>query len=185
MKRQGLLSATGILLLGLIVLMTLHEWDNPLEEDRQAFLNAPMIIADQIVAKAYDGEDGQVKYRLVAEHLEQYQLDALTTLREPQLRMDNSNGLWTIQSRRGEVRDNGDLIVFMDQVEARSESNSVTLDTDELQYHNDRNRVVSPGELSMRHRDGRTRAGRMESDLTTGEMTLEEGVVSEFTGTTE
>ncbi|HCI10622.1 MAG TPA: LPS export ABC transporter periplasmic protein LptC, partial [Alcanivorax sp.] len=29
MKRQGLLSASGILLLGLIVLMTLHEWDNP------------------------------------------------------------------------------------------------------------------------------------------------------------
>ncbi|HBY49642.1 MAG TPA: LPS export ABC transporter periplasmic protein LptC, partial [Alcanivorax sp.] len=27
MKRQGLLSASGILLLGLIVLMTLHEWD--------------------------------------------------------------------------------------------------------------------------------------------------------------
>ena len=52
MKRQGLLSASGILLLGLIVLMTLHEWDNPLEEDREAFLNAPMIIADRIVAKA-------------------------------------------------------------------------------------------------------------------------------------
>ena len=31
MKRQGLLSASGILLLGLIVLMTLHEWDNPLD----------------------------------------------------------------------------------------------------------------------------------------------------------
>ncbi len=99
--------------------------------------------------------------------------------------MDNSNGLWTIQSRRGEVRDNGDLIVFTDQVEARSESNGVTLDTEELQYHNDTNRVVSPGELAMRHRDGRTRAGAMESDLTSGEMTLKQGVVSEFTGSTE
>ena len=98
MKRQGLLSASGILLLGLIVLMTLHEWDNPLEEDREAFLNAPMIIADRIVAKAYDEEDGRVQYRLVANHLEQYERDALTTLTEPVLRMDNSNGLWTIQS---------------------------------------------------------------------------------------
>ena len=96
MKRQGLLSASGILLLGLIVLMTLHEWDNPLEEDREAFLNAPMIIADRIVAKAYDEEDGRVQYRLVADHLEQYERDALTTLTEPVLRMDNSNGLWTI-----------------------------------------------------------------------------------------
>lgn len=185
MKRQGLLSASGILLLGLIVLMTLHEWDNPLEEDREAFLNAPMIIADRIVAKAYDEEDGRVQYRLVANHLEQYERDALTTLTEPVLRMDNSNGLWTIQSRHGEVRDNGDLIVFTDQVEARSESNGVTLDTEELQYHNDTNRVVSPGELAMRHRDGRTRAGAMESDLTSGEMTLKQGVVSEFTGSTE
>ena len=90
MKRQGLLSASGILLLGLIVLMTLHEWDNPLEEDREAFLNAPMIIADRIVAKAYDEEDGRVQYRLVADHLEQYERDALTTLTEPVLRMDTS-----------------------------------------------------------------------------------------------
>ncbi len=29
MKRQGLLSASGIILLGMIVLMTLHEWENP------------------------------------------------------------------------------------------------------------------------------------------------------------
>ena len=104
MKRQGLLSASGILLLGLIVWMTLHEWDNPLEEDREAFLSAPMIIADRIVAKAYDEEDGRVQYRLVADHLEQYERDALTTLTEPVLRMDNSNGLWTIQSRRGSAR---------------------------------------------------------------------------------
>lgn len=54
MRRQGLLSASGILLLGLIVLMTLHEWDNPLEDDREAFLSAPLIIADTITAKAYD-----------------------------------------------------------------------------------------------------------------------------------
>ena len=32
---------------------------------------------------------------------------------------------------------------------------------------------------------GRTRAGAMESDLTSGEMTLKQGVVSEFTGSTE
>jgi len=182
MKRQGLLSASGIILLGMIVLMTLHEWDNPLEEDREAFLNAPLIIADDITAKAYDPETGQVQYDLKADHLEQYQRQALTELTAPDLRMENENGVWTIRSRRGEVRDNGDVIVFLDQVEAHSETNGVDLTTGELRYLNKANRVSAPGDLTLRHRDGGTRAGRMDADLTSGEMTLEQGVVSEFTG---
>ena len=182
MRRQGLLSASGILLLGLIVLMTLHEWDNPLDGDREAFLSAPLIIADNITAKAYDRDTGKVSYDLKAEHLEQYQREALTTLSAPDLRMENENGVWTIHSKRGEVRDNGDLIVFLDQVEARSENNGVTLSTERLEYLNDAGQVRSPGALTLKHRDGSTRAGNMESNLTSGEMTLGKGVVSEFTG---
>jgi len=181
-RRQGLLSASGILLLGLIVLMTLHEWDNPLEDDREAFLSAPLIIADTITAKAYDRDTGKASYELKADHLEQFQREALTTLTEPDLRMENDNGVWTIRSRRGEVRDNGDLIVFLDQVKARSETNGVTLSTDQLEYLNDASQVRSPGALTLEHRDGNTRAGSMQSDLTSGEMTLGQGVVSEFTG---
>ena len=182
MKRQGLLSASGIVLLGLIVLMTLHEWDNPLESDREAFLSAPLIIADDIVAKAYDRDTGQVLYDLKATHLEQYQREALTTLTEPDLRLDNDKGAWTIRSRRGEVRDNGDIIVFIDQVNARSETRDVTLTTDQLEYLNDANRIRAPGAVTLLHPDGRTRAGNMESDLTNGEIILGRGVASEFTG---
>ena len=42
--------------------------------------------------------------------------------------------------------------------------------------------VRSPGALTLEHRDGNTRAGSMQSDLNSGEMTLGQGVVSEFTG---
>lgn len=182
MKRQGLLSASGVILLGLIVLMTLHEWENPLEPDREAFLNAPLIIADNITAKAYAPNTGHVQYNLKADHLEQYQRQALTQLTNPDLSMENKNGTWTIRSQRGEVRDDGAIIVFMDQVKAHSMTNGVDLTTDELRYLNKENRVVAPGDLTLRHRDGSTRAGRMEADLTSGKMTLGQGVVSDFTG---
>ena len=50
MKRQGLLSATGILLLGLVMLMTLHEWDSTLPGQDNAVMMAPAIIADDVTA---------------------------------------------------------------------------------------------------------------------------------------
>lgn len=182
MKRQGLLSATGIALLGLIVLMTLHEWDNPLEENKEAFLNAPVIVAGHVVAKTFDAETGQVQYRLTADHLEQYDRDPLTLLEQPVLSLDNKDGTWTIRSEHGEVRNNGDLIVFQNQVEARNQVRGITLNTSELQYFNDAQRVLAPATVHMRHRQGSTRAGKVEVQLSSGEMTLSQGVASEFNG---
>jgi lipopolysaccharide export system protein LptC len=182
MKRQGLLSATGIALLGLIVLMTLHEWDNPLEQNQEAFLNAPVIVAGQVVAKTFDAETGRVQYHLTADHLEQYDRDPLTLLEQPVLSLDNENGTWTIRAEHGEVRDNGDLIVFQNQVEARNPARGITLDTSELQYFNDAQRVLVPATVLMRHRQGSTRAGKMEVQLGSGAMTLSQGVASEYKG---
>ena len=53
MKRQGLLSATGILMLGLVMLMTLHEWDSTLPGQDNAVMMAPAIIADDVTARAF------------------------------------------------------------------------------------------------------------------------------------
>ncbi|WP_101674563.1 LPS export ABC transporter periplasmic protein LptC [Alloalcanivorax mobilis] len=183
MKRQGLLSVTGIVLLGLIVLMTLHEWDNPLDENQQAFLSAPMIVAGNVIAKTFNADTGEVQYHLTADHLEQYDHDPLTLLDKPVLTMDNKDGAWTIQSLHGEVRNNGDLIVFQNKVEARNERRGLTLNTNELQYFGDAQRVLAPTDVDIRQTQGSTRAGKMEVQLDSGEMTLSEGVVSDFKGT--
>ena len=182
MRRPGLLSASGVILLVVIVMMTLHEWGNPLEGDNEAFLSAPAITAENIVARQFNRDSGEVEYRLLANNLEQYEREALTLLDHPDLSLNNGNNQWTIQADNGEVRDNGDLIVFENNVEAVSKNNGVTLDTRELHYLSGDRQVSAPDTVHMRHSEGSTRAGSMDADLDTGRMTLKQGVVSEFKG---
>ncbi len=80
MKRQGLLSATGILLLGLVMLMTLHEWDSTLPGQDNAVLEAPAIIADNVTARAFSEEDGSLQYHLTADNLVQFDHNPLTEM---------------------------------------------------------------------------------------------------------
>lgn len=184
MKRQGLLSVTGILMLGLIVLMTLHEWGNPLDaSERQAILSAPAIIARDVTAKSYQAKTGKVQYKLTASHLEQFDQNPKTLLTNPDLHLENKQGTWTIQSKNGEVLDNGGLIVFKNDVQAHSESKDLTLKTDELRYHSDTRTVDTPSQVNVRHQRGSTRAGGMHVNLDSGEMNLKKGVVSDFNGT--
>lgn len=184
MKRQGLLSVSGILLLGLIVLMTLHEWGNPLDaSEREAILSAPAIIAKDVTAKSYEAGTGKVQYRLTASHLEQFDRNPKTLLTDPDLRMDNDRGTWTIRSKNGEVLDNGNLIVFRDQVRARNDGRGLTLKTEELRYHSDTRMVETPSNVDMNHERGSTRAGSMQVNLDNGQMKLKQGVVSDFKGT--
>ncbi|MCK0154989.1 LPS export ABC transporter periplasmic protein LptC [Alcanivorax sp. S6407] len=180
MKRQGLLSATGILLLGLVVLMTLHEWDTSLPGEDQAVLTAPAIIARQISARAFNEEDGSLQYHLIADNLLQYDHNPLTEMARPRLAMANEQGTWTISSDNGTVQDNGKLIVFSGSVEARNPDQKIELDTDELRFDSDTNIATSPADATLRFESGETRAGSLEADLDKGILSLDQGVKSEF-----
>ena len=133
MKRQGLLSATGVLMLGLVMLMTLHEWDDTLPGQEDGILTAPAIVAKDITARAFSEEDGRLQYYLTAKTLTQYDHNPLTEMQEPELEMANDKGSWTIVSEQGVVKENGDLIVFSGDVKARNQQQKITLDTQELQ----------------------------------------------------
>ena len=85
MKRQGLLSATGILLLGLVMLMTLHEWDSALPGKDNAVAMAPAIIADQVSARAFSEKDGSLQYHLTADSLVQFDHNPLTKMQAPEI----------------------------------------------------------------------------------------------------
>lgn len=184
MKRQGLLSVTGILMLGLIVLMTLHEWGNPLDaSERQAILSAPAIIALDVTAKSYQAKTGKLQYKLTASHLEQFDQHPKTLLTNPDLHLDNKQGTWTVRSKNGEVLDNGDVIVFKNDVQAHSDSKDLTLNTNELRYHSNTRTLDTPSKVDMRHQQGSTQAGSMQVNLDNGKMKLKQGVVSDFKGT--
>ena len=83
MKRQGLLSATGILMLGLVMLMTLHEWDSTLPGQDNAVMMAPAIIADDVTARAFSEKDGTLQYHLTADNLVQFDPVSYTHLTLP------------------------------------------------------------------------------------------------------
>ncbi|MGJ3256624.1 MAG: LPS export ABC transporter periplasmic protein LptC [Alcanivorax sp.] len=180
MKRQGLLSATGILMLGLVMLMTLHEWDDTLPGQEDAILTAPAIVAKNITARAFSEEDGRLQYYLTAKTLTQYDHNPLTEMQQPELEMANDKGSWTIVSKQGVVQENGDLIVFSGDVKARNQQQKITLDTQELRFLSDTSIASSPGDVDIEFESGRTRAGALEADLDKGILTLEKGVKSEF-----
>ncbi len=180
MKRQGLLSASGILLLGLVVLMTLHEWDSTLPGEDQGVLTAPAIVANKITARAFSEEDGELQDHLIADNLVQYDHDPLTEMTQPQLSMANEQGTWTITSDDGTVQENGKLIVFTGEVEARNPDQNIELDTNELRFDSDTNTATSPADAVLRFESGETRAGSLEADLDKGVLSLDQGVESEF-----
>ena len=180
MKRQGLLSATGILLLGLVVMMTLHEWDSSLPGEDLAVLTAPAIVAKKITARAFSEETGELQYHLVAENLVQFDHNPLTEMTRPQLAMANEQGEWTITSDNGTVQENGKLIVFTGTVEARNPQQKIEMDTNELRFDSENNIATSPGDTLLRFESGETRAGALEADLDKGVLSLDQGVESEF-----
>ena len=179
MKRQGLLSATGVLMLGLVMLMTLHEWDDTLPGQEDGILTAPAIVAKDITARAFSEEDGRLQYYLTAKTLTQYDHNPLTEMQEPELEMANDKGSWTIVSEQGVVKENGGLIVFSGDVKARNQQ-KITLDTQELRFYSDTNIASSPDNVDLEFESGTTRAGALEADLDKGILTLEKGVKSEF-----
>ncbi len=180
MKRQGLLSASGILLLGLVMMMTLHEWDSSLPGDDQAVLTAPAILAKQVSARAFNEKNGELQYHLIANNLVQYDHNPLTEMDQPRLAMTNEQGEWTITSDSGTVQQNGNLIVFTGQVEARNPQQKIALDTRELRFDSDSNTATSPGDATLKFESGETRAGSLEADLDKGVLSLDQGVKSEF-----
>ncbi|MAX55270.1 MAG: LPS export ABC transporter periplasmic protein LptC [Alcanivoracaceae bacterium] len=180
MKRQGLLSATGILLLGLVMLMTLHEWDDSLPGQDLAVETAPAILATGVTARAFSEKDGQLQYHLTADDLVQYDHNPLTEMKNPALEMSNDKGSWTITGADGTVQNNGDMIIFAGDVKARNPQQKIELDTQELRFNSEENIATSPGEVELRFENGQTHAGALEADLDKGILSLEQGVKSEF-----
>lgn len=180
MKRQGLLSATGILLLGLVMLMTLHEWDSALPGQDNAVAMAPAIIADQVSARAFSEKDGSLQYHLTADSLVQFDHNPLTKMQAPVLIMANDKGSWTITSEQGIVQEDGDLISFLGKVNVNNPIQKMTVNTEELHFNSDTNIATTPGDVGMRFDSGQTRAGALEADLNKGVLELKQGVKSEF-----
>ena len=180
MRRQGLLSATGLILLGLIVLMTLHEWEDRMPELLGSQVDTPLLIAEQISAQSFTTE-GLLEYDLHAEEL--MEMDGLgeTLLKRPRLALHDPALAWEVLSEEGQVTEQGRHIRLLGNVSARHHGEEpLLLETGELIYRPSQEQLSTPGAVQITHPSGSTRAGAMEANLATGVLELKERVESRY-----
>lgn len=180
MRRQGLLSTTGLVLMVLIIGLTLHEWEDevPLRDTGEP--TGPALVVEGARARSF-GEDGQLRYSLRAEHLERFEDEARTELRAPDVEMMQGAQHWRVNAEEGTVTGAANDLALRGQVHAeRLQGSPLSLDTGELHYFPDQNRMTAPHGAVIRHPGGSTRAGHLEADIGSGILTLGEQVESRY-----
>lgn len=183
MKKQGLLSLTGIALLALIVLMTLHEWDyaTPPAPDQRP--DVPTLVLEQLNATRHD-ESGKPVYRITASGLAWFEVTNRSTLEAPLVEMFGNKGRWLITAKKGEMRQSEKIIDLQDEVRAQREGDApLSLETARLVYHAEGERLVIPAAVVIHHEGGETRAGQLEADLKNGVITMADGVETRYAPT--
>lgn len=179
-KRQGLLSLTGIALLGLIVLMTLHEWDYALPDGRAPRDDVPSMVLEGIRAVSHQ-EDGTPEYRVAAASLTFYENSQRSQLTDPQIELFGRQGRWEVQAEQGQMDQVRKIIELDGNVKAsRHGAQPVSLSADHLIYHADEERLQIPVPTHIMHEGGETRAGRLEANLREGLLVMQEGVETRY-----
>jgi len=182
-KKQGLLSLTGIALLGLIVLMTLHEWDYATPPAPEQRPDVPTLVLEHLDATRH-GESGEPIYRITANGLAWFEVTDRSTLDAPRVEMFGNKGRWLIEAKKGEMRQSEKIIDLQGEVRAQREGDApLSLETAQLVYHADDERLVVPTPVVIRHEGGETRAGQLDADLRNGVMTMADGVETRYAPT--
>lgn len=183
MKKQGLLSLTGIALLALIVMMTLHEWDYATPPAPEQRPDVPTLVLEQLNAVRHD-ERGEPVYRITASGLSWFEVTNRSTLDAPLVEMFGNKGRWLIEAKKGEMRQSEKIIDLQGGVYAQREGDApLSLETARLVYHADKEKLVIPGSVLIQHEGGETRAGQLEADLRNGVMTMADGVETRYVPT--
>ena len=181
MKREGLFSAIGVLLLGLLALNMLHEWDGQLPGLTRQQIEAPALIIENMGARAY-AADGHLQYQLRARSVTQFDHDNTLQVEQPHLTLRDPGVRWQVTAERGELIEDGRLVVMRNGVHASYLAGDAPfeLQTDDLHYRprEETLEILSP--LQMLHQGGETRAGGLRADMQTGIIELTNRVESRY-----
>lgn len=177
MKRQGLLSLTGIILLSLIVMMTLHEWDDvvtrPSDSEQEAL---PTLKLTGIDSRHFD-QAGESDMALQARAVTWREDGEQADIEQPRLAVSLDTGDWLITAERGVMGQLDGAVALQGNVRAtQAGSNGITLESDALDYTRDDETVRSPGPVTLRHQQAVTRAGALEADMKHSVLTFTGGV---------
>ena len=82
------------------------------------------------------------------------------------------------------MRQSEKIIDLQGEVRAQREGDApLSLETAQLVYHADDERLVVPTPVVIRHEGGETRAGQLDADLRNGVMTMADGVETRYAPT--
>lgn len=179
MRREGLLSASGVLLIGIIALMTLHEWEDHIPGLSQQQIEAPALIIEGMHADAFT-EQGSLQYRLNAGELIQFDHDNSMQITGPQLELRSPDLTWRIEARHGAMLEDGRLVVLSDGVRAHyvAGESPLMLNAENLHFRPREEQLSIPGKVEITHAGGRTQAGGLSADLHGGIIELHNRVES-------
>ncbi len=180
MNRDVLLSAAGLILLGLVVLLALHQWE---ERDRLTDAGeqpeTPALILDGVAAESFS-ESGLLRYRLRSQQAMHFDGDSRTEVTGPLLELRDPELLWEITARRGHVEDNNRRVRLVENVHARHHREHLEVETSEVHYRPADEILWMPSSVVIRHPSGTIRAGSLEADLITGHLELRQSVESRY-----
>ena len=183
MKRQGVLSLTGVALLGLIVMMTLHEWDYATPPPPPVRPDTPTMVLEQMHATSHDA-DGQLQYNISADDLTYFEVSDRSTLTQPHLEMFGKKARWLVTAKQGEMQQTQKIIDLRGDVSAEREGDQpLSLKTEHLIYHADQQTLVIPAAVDITHEGGHTHAGQLEADMKQGIITMKGGVETRYVPT--
>ena len=182
MKRQGLLSLTGILLLVLLALLTMHEWERVVPDGnaKPADKAPPMLQLSGVSGRSF-GKLGDTEFTMEASHLNWLEKKGISEVTQPRIWLPLADGDWQIEADRGTMKEGRGQILLDGNVVARRDSAMpLQLETASLQYLARTERVMAPGEVLIRTQQGSIRAGAMEADLPAQVINLRNGVETRY-----
>lgn len=183
MKRQGILSLTGIALLGLIVLMTLHEWDYAAPLLTPERPDVPALILENMSSVRHNA-DGSRQYSLSAKSLSWFETSNRSELSEPAVEMFGNNANWFVSANQGKMQQGRKIMDLSGNVQARRDGSApLSLETERLIYHANEERLHIPTKVRIEHLGGNTHAGQLDADLRKGIIKIKGGVETHYVPT--
>lgn len=183
MKKQGILSLTGIALLGLIVLMTLHEWDYAAPLITAERPDVPALILENMTSVRYNA-DGSRQYSVSAKNLSWFETSNRSELSEPSVEMFGNKANWFVSANQGKMQQEKKIMDLSGNVHARRDGLApLSLQTEHLIYHANEERLHIPAKVSIKHVGGNTRAGQLDADLQQGIIKIKGGVETHYVPT--
>ncbi|HLR16826.1 MAG TPA: LPS export ABC transporter periplasmic protein LptC [Alcanivoracaceae bacterium] len=179
MSKGGFFSALGILL-SVVAIAVLNEWDGRLPGESEEAKKTPLIIAEGVYAQIFD-ETGALEYVINTKELVENDYDFTTTLTQPTLDLYDGEMTWHIESENALLNNQKKELQLSGKVLAQQQqAQRMRLETEHLTYFSKTEKMHSDTPVRIQQGTSTTTAGGMSADAKTGILDLHKPVESRY-----